>query len=370
MKRVCLFLILLSAAFSGFAQQQDPRAKEVEKDVALGKDYVKEIEKQLKLSEDKDAIAKVQKIGAELAKIQNDNDFGAIFGDKNHHIFEYVFKVVADKDVNAFSIPGGFIYVNEGLLTFSESDDELAAVIAHEITHAANRHMATLIKERSKVDVWTIPIAIAALLGGSPEGAITALNTGDLVKTALTSGWSQNAERDADQGGFFVMSKSSFSPVAMLTFLERLEYRDRNSPNIDWGINRTHPPSSERVQNLRKLLLSNGYLIERSKVTKTWRAIATNVEGGISVKLGGRELFQLKGEQAELRANQAIEKINRFFDSSPQLFAVRQSGPKVIGKFDILIEFSQEDGNPDFLAAAAVAKIKDAIFSLSIRTSG
>ena len=352
------------------AQQADPRVKEAEKDIALGKDYVKEVEKHIKLSENKDAILKVQKIGAELAKIQNDNDFGAIFGDKNHHIFEYVFKVIADKDVNAFSIPGGFIYVNEGLLTFAETDDELAAVLAHEITHAGNRHMATLIKERSKIDVWTIPIAIVALLGGSVEGAMTALNAGDLVKTALTSGWSQNAERDSDRGGFFIMTKSSFSPVAMLTFLERLEYRDRNSPNIDWGINRTHPPSIERVSNLRSLLLEHGYTIERSRVTTTWRAVAVTTPEGIAINMGKRELFILKGDTAEERAKQAVIQINQFFDSSPQLFSVRQSGEKLIGKFGTLIHFDESDGNPLTVAAIALGKIKDAIFSLSIRTSG
>lgn len=352
------------------AQQADPRVKEAEKDTAMGKDYVKEVEKQLKLSENKDAVARVQKIGAELAKIQNENSFGATYGDKNHHVFEYVFKVVADKDVNAFSIPGGFIYVNEGLLTFAETDDELAAVLAHEITHAANRHMVTLIRERSKIDIWTIPIAIAALLGGSAEGAMTALNAGDLVKTALTSGWSQNAERDADHGGFLIMAKSTYSPVAMLTFLERLEYRDRNSPNIDWGINRTHPPSIERVQNLRALLFENKYIIERSRVTTSWRAVSVSIPEGFLVKMGSRELFTLKGEGAEERANQAAAQVNQLFDSSPQLFSVRQSGAKVIGKFGTLVEFSESDGNPEFLAAAAVGKIKDAIFSLSIRTSG
>jgi predicted Zn-dependent protease len=364
-----LALLVFVPAMVAAHDDAEKRKKEAESDAKLGREYITEIEKELRLSEDPAHIERVQRIGGELAQVANTYNFGAIYGDKNHHQFEYVFKVINDNDVNAFSVPGGFIYVNVGLLNEVESDDELAAVLAHEVAHAANRHVITLMRERSKVDLLTLPVIIAAIFsGGDAAGAL--ITTAQALRQSLTSGWSQNAELDADRTGFFYMTKTSYHPVAMLTFLERLAFREKSSPRIDWGIFRTHPPSATRARRLTELLTEHSVPMERSKVTTSFRAVAIKQEHSVLVRFGERPLFELKGEQAETRATEAVTALNTFFDSMPEAFQARAVGPRLVGRNQTLVEFMIDDGDdPARLASAALETVKAAVFSLSMRTS-
>lgn len=372
MNTAVLWILTWILPFASF-QEPDPLAKEAAKDIELGKEYTAELDKTLKFTENKEYIERVERIGQSLAKVANEYHIEATYGDKRHFKFDYTFKVIEDKNVNAFSVPGGFIYVDTGLLNFVESDDELAAVLAHEIAHAANRHMITILRERSKVNMWTVPLVIAALLSRTREAAAAAI-TGQLVQEALTSGWSQQAELDADRAGFFYLTHSSYNPVAMLTVLERLEYRERFGPKQELGIERTHPPSFLRLDAIRKMLKEKNLPIARSKVTTTFRAKYLLSEAGIIVSFGKRELFRLRGESAEQRAKEAIEKLNEFFDSSPHLFEVSVKEARVLGKGKTLVEFLPEDSkpglNPESLAKSASDAIKNALFSLSVRTGG
>ncbi len=371
MRAIASLVALLLVAPTLVAAQDDveKRKSEAESDAKLGREYITEIEKELRLSEDPVHIERVQRIGAELAKIANTYNFGAIYGDKHHHQFEYVFKVIDDNDVNAFSVPGGFIYVNVGLLNEAESDDELAAVIAHEVAHAANRHVITLMRERSKVDLLTLPVIIAAIFsGGDAAGAL--ITTAQALRQSLTSGWSQNAELDADRTGFFYMTKTDYHPVAMLTFLERLAFREKSSPRIDWGIFRTHPPSATRVRKLAELLAEHSIPMERSKVTTSFRAVAIEQQGSVLVRFGERPLFELRGDRATVRAAEAVAALNLFFDSMPEAFQARAAGPRLVGRGQTLVEFSTDDGDdPARLASLALETVKAAAFSLSMRTS-
>lgn len=364
-----LALLLLVPSLGAPHRDDERRRQQSESDTKLGRDYITELEKELKLSEDAEAIARVQRIGSEFAEIANTYHFGATYGDRNHHKFEYTFKVIEDNDVNAFSVPGGFIYIYRGLLNEVESDDELAAVIAHEVAHAANRHVVTLIKERSRVELLTLPVIIAAILAGgqAAPGIVTAAQA---LQQSLTSGWSQSAELDADRTGFFYMTKSSFHPVAMLTFLERLAFKEKTSPRIDWGIFRTHPPSSARARKLIELLNENSIPIARSKVTVSFAAVAEKLEDGVLIKFGGRTLFTLRGSDAEQRSQAAVAALNQFFDSVPEAFQARAVGSRLIGRNQTLIEFTNEDAeDPVALAATALEAIKAASFSLSMRIS-
>jgi predicted Zn-dependent protease len=365
---VAFALLCLASIGASQATDEDKRKKESEDDVKLGKEYITELEKSLKFSEDAAAIERVTRIGKEIADISNAHHFPEIYGDRNHHKFDYIFKVVEDDDVNAFSVPGGFIYVHTGLLKNVESDDELAAVLAHEVAHAANRHLRTLIRERSKIDLATLPLILAALLGGSKD-AVPAVMAAELAKQSLTSGWSQQAENDADTTGFWIITKSRYNATGILTFIERLAYRERNSAQFDWGIYRTHPPSQNRAKSLRTLLTKENISIERSKVTTSFRAACEAKDGATTVSFGDRRLFVLRGSDAEARGAAAAEALNRFFDSSPELFTLKLMGTRLVWKSATLVEFTDADGAPDALATEAFGNVRNAAFSLSIRTS-
>lgn len=361
--------LLLSSALS----QSDPKHQaDLARDVEMGKQTVADLDKELVFSTDATLIERVNRIGGVLAEISKRHHIPATWGDKRHNVFEYTFKVVEDKDVNAFSVPGGFIYVNTGLIEFVESDDELAGVLAHEIAHAANRHLITLIKERSKVDLITLPIVLAALLKGG-QGAEPALMTQSLLLTALTSGWSQSAERDADRTGFYYMQLSQYNPVGLLTFMERLAFRERNSPQIDWGIFRTHPPSRQRADALVKLLKEHGIPLARSAVTTSFRVTSEIIDDMCFIRFGSQDLFTLKGPNIEERSKEVVSNLNQFFDTNPELFQVKAVGARVLFDTRTLVEFKETDivdgTSRSELASEAVLAIRRALYSLGFRTA-
>jgi len=353
----------------------DPHAEELSRDAEIGKRYAAEVEKEFKVSKNAQYQERVRRIGQELAEIANSIQPRVRWGDPRKNTFQYTFKVLEGKDVNAFSLPGGYIYVYEGLIEYAESDDELAGVLAHEIAHAAFRHLATLQKEQSKLQAITLPMILVAIFsGGQASGDVLML--GQLVGLAAGSGWSQQAEEAADDGGLQYMLRSRYNPVGMLTFMERLAVDERNRPKIDWGIYRTHPPSRDRAIELANQIRAAGIPIERSKVTTTFRAIAQpspKNEGVLEVRFNAARLVSFAGPDAPERAARACERLNVFFDKVPELFqvAARDDG-RVVGLGKELFRITPEDAAatgqtvPEAALAAAQA-IKRSLYFLSYR---
>jgi beta-barrel assembly-enhancing protease len=355
--------------------QLDPGHKrDLDRDVELGKKYAAYVDENMKASEKADYVERVQRIGAEMAKISNAHQPKVSWGDRRHNVFDYQFKVLAGEDINAFSLPGGFIYVYEGLVDYTESDHELAGVLAHEVAHASLRHLATLEREQRRFNLLTLPAVLVMILTQGKAGAeFVAL--GQLVGTAAGSGWSQNAENAADYAGLQYIMRSDYNPVGLLTFMERLVHDDRNRPHVDWGIFRTHPPSKERAENITKHLLAADVAIRRSEVTNTYRAKAKGAEkgSGIDVWFNSRRIFTFSGADAQRRADEAASRLNAFFDEVPDLFEVRgQSDGKVTGRRRVLIEVTPEDAEAAGIPVAELAtqteqNIKGALFMLGYR---
>ncbi|MES1228038.1 MAG: M48 family metalloprotease, partial [Armatimonadota bacterium] len=188
--------------------------KAMEDDIRVGNDYAKEVEKTLKFSKDTKSIERLERVGAVIADIARQNKVGVLYGDKRLSPFAYKFHLVEGKDVNAFSIPGGNIYVNEGLMAFVESDDELAAVLAHEVSHAAFRHYATMQKDSSLINALSLPLLIAAILARN-DATYGAMVGAQMASASFMSGWSVEAETAADFGSVQFMAKSPYQPVGM-----------------------------------------------------------------------------------------------------------------------------------------------------------
>ena len=356
-------------------QEKTRLEQDVKRDTDAGRKYAEEVEKTLKLSKDEKAIERVQRIGAEIAKLANENGWVVTWGDKRPADFAYTFKVIEGEDVNAFSLPGGFIYIYEGLLKFSESDDEVAGVIGHEIAHAAFRHVATLQREQSKLQLVQIPLILATILTGGRTGDL--LQLGSLVGTALTNGWSVNAEKAADYGGFQMLRKSAYNPVGMLTFMERLAKRERVAEGaIDWGIYRTHPPSHQRAESLEANLRTANIPIKRSQVTTSFRVVLKEAtEGSYEAYLGSAKLVKFGGDEAEVRGKAAVTRLNEFFDGTPALFELRVVGDRLIGSHEVLFELTSADADvesitPTLLRERVSASLKKAIYNINYRVWG
>lgn len=360
-----------TVAGSAVSKEEAALRRDIEADIAEGKKIAEMVEREMPLSEDEDAIARLQAIGAEMAEIANARPVSVLWGDRRHAQFPYSFRLLKGSDVNAFSLPGGTIYFYEGLLQFAESDDELAAVVAHEISHAAFRHMATLRREQSRLDLLNIPLLIAMALSGD-AGVARAAMAAQLATQGLVSGWSVQAETSADFGAVQYMRQSRFNPVGMLTFMERLAHRDKLSPNLDWGIYRTHPPSEERARFLVKTLNEMGIPIRRSAVTTSLAARSLPREdGSFEMWFGDLRIHTFRGEGARDRAARAVVNMNAFLDTVPQTFQFSQSGGEMLGNGRLLFSVSAADVLEDQeigVVSGEVAKsVRRSIFELGFR---
>lgn len=344
------------------------------RDADLGRQYSQMVERELKLSKDTAKVQLVERIGQELAVIANQTRVRTLWGDSRLNPFDYTFRVVEGKSVNAFSLPGGFIYVYEGLIDYAETDHELAGVLAHEIAHASMRHVSTLAREQSRFDLLTLPAILVTIFSGGRQGT-EALVLSQLAGQAAQSGWSQRAEKAADLGGFEYLRLSEYNPVGMLTFLERLARDQRSREAIDWGIFRTHPPSRDRADLLIQYLHSSNMPIRRSEVSKSFRVTLHEPEdlpGRVEAHFNGRVVFAFAGPDAKARAEEAIPKLNEFFDRVPELFDVTQRGDAIIGKGRVLFRVNPYDAEAinmtvEEAAADAVRSLKRSLYMLAFR---
>lgn len=174
----------------------------------------------------------VQRIGARLA-------------DKSKPEFQYRFHVVDSPQINAFCLPGGHIFVYTGLRKVVKTDDELAAVLSHEITHAEEHHYA---KQSSKAGKRGALLGIGSILLGLPPLASQALSLGDF---ALSAKYSREHETQADTEGLFRMKRAGFDPNAMVTVLKRLGEEDDS--DVDQWM-RDHPEGRKRAAKVEALL--------------------------------------------------------------------------------------------------------------------
>jgi predicted Zn-dependent protease len=334
---------------------EDRHAEDVKRDSDVGKKYAEQVEKEYKVSKNAEYQAKVQAIGGQFADIANANLVKVLWGDPRLNKFQYHFKVLEGEDVNAFSLPGGYVYVYEGLLKYVESDDELAGVIAHEVSHASFRHLATLQREESKLQPLTLPLILIAIFSGGSAGW-DLLQLGQLIGLATGSGWSQKAEEAADYGGYQYMLKSKYNVVGMLTFMERLAADERLKPKIDWGIYRTHPITRERADEMMQWMKESGIRVRRSLVTTTYRTtLKPPQDDKIDTWFAGRKLYTFAGPDAQARAEQAGVKIDAFMDQVPELFDIASDdNGNVIGKGRPLFKVTPAD------AQAAGVDVKEA----------
>lgn len=353
------------------SKEEQRHQKDLEEDRELGKQYSAEAEKEYKLSTDPELIAKVQRIGSEFAAIANVTPVSVIWGDKRLNTFNYTFKVIKGDDVNAFSIPGGYIYFFEGLLKRAESDDEIAGVMAHEVAHASLRHVAQLRREQSRLQNLTLPLILATILSGGALGA-ELVGLSQVIGVAKTSGWSVQAETAADYAGFQYMLKSRYIPTGMLTFMERLALRERETGNPDWGIYRSHPPGRERAMALNKYMSQFNLPIRRSLVTSTFRCSMRPGENGtVQLYFGERRLFSLGGPEALTRGDTAVSAINAFMDGVPEAFELRTTpSGAIVGRGRPLVYFNHFDAESANLTIDALREKATRNLRLCLLTMG
>src|ERR1051325_2808400 len=245
--RPVMALMLALSLTAGVAQAQTKISSgwnlfSPQQDVEIGQQSAVEAERQLPILNDSQVENYVNRIGQRLAQ----NAGGPQF--------QYRFRVVNASDINAFALPGGYIYVNRGILDNARNEGEVAGVIAHEISHVSLRHGT---HQASKAYAAQAGLQILGGLLGGKIGNNTAqiLNTvGGIGLNALFLKYSRDLESQADIRGAQILAASGYSPADMVSFFHQLEKGDK-SKKTSWLSDPPAPPDRiARIEKERQLL--------------------------------------------------------------------------------------------------------------------
>jgi MAF protein len=206
-----------------------------DKEVQIGQSIAREVEKKYKFVDDPLIQKRVEDIGKKIVKSCDRKEI------------DYHFMVLDDEEINAVSLPGGFVYVNIGLIDKVANDDELAAVLGHEIGHIVARHS---IKKLQAIQGYSILRALTAAIPQSGEVGTAA----DIAFTELMLGYGREDELLADQLATRYIKLAGYNPRAMIDFLERLQEINRRKPLRPKSYFKTHPYVPDRIRVVKQEL--------------------------------------------------------------------------------------------------------------------
>lgn len=206
----------------------------IEKEIAMGKAYAQDIERQAKIVEDPVIAEYVNRVGQNLVR----NSDAKV---------PFTIKVIDSEEVNAFALPGGFFFVNSGLILRAESEAELAGVMAHEIAHVAARHGTRQATRGQFVNMASIPLIFWG--GWAGYGVRQAASV--LVPLGFLS-FSRGFEEEADLLGLQYLYKTGYDPTAFVDFFEKLQSMEKKKPGTMAKVFSTHPLTEDRIKNSQK----------------------------------------------------------------------------------------------------------------------
>jgi len=212
----------------------------LDKEIALGKQLAQEVERQAKIIDDPIVAEYVNRLGQNLVR----NSDAKV---------PFTIKVIQSEEVNAFALPGGFFFVNSGLILKADNEAELAGVMAHEIGHVAARHGTRQATKGQLINYGSIPLIF---LGGWTGYAIR-----QGLGVAIPIGFlhfSQGMEKEADLLGLEYMYKAGYDPSAFVDFFEKIQTLEKKKPGTMAKIFSTHPPTDERIKTSQENI--NRYL--------------------------------------------------------------------------------------------------------------
>jgi predicted Zn-dependent protease len=229
MKRMVTLIAVVMLCGCAVSQQQE---------VQMGQQYSAQIAQQLPLINDPEIVRYINVLGDSIAHVTSRRDL------------DWHFFVVNSSEVNAFAVPGGYVYVNRGLIERAKTMDELAGVMGHEIGHVVKRHT---VKQMQQEQGANIGITLACVLTGvcNNQAAGSAINVG---ATALFAKFSRGDEAEADEEGFKNVVRAGISPEGLVTMFQTLIDERQKSPGTVDAWFATHPLEEDRIADVQKLI--------------------------------------------------------------------------------------------------------------------
>lgn len=207
----------------------------------LGKIFLNQVRHFASVSKDPEVESYIQSLGYKLASHSDNNEQ------------PFTFFVVNDPGINAFAGPGGIIGMNSGVILNSSNESELAAVMAHEISHVTQRHLARQFEQASKYSLINAAALIGAILIGisNPEAGIAAMTGAAGLSAQNSANFTRANEQEADRIGMQVLVNAGFNPRGMPAFFEKLQQLSRYSQSAAPEFLRTHPLTTSRIADSR-----------------------------------------------------------------------------------------------------------------------
>lgn len=235
-----LTLLLLGAAAASYAVT-------LQEEIDLGRKIDVEILKQMPLSSDDEAQKQINEYGQKLVKNVQRPDI------------KYHFKVLKDDDLNAFSIPGGYIYFSQRLWDVLNKDEQIG-VLGHEIVHVDRRHALDAISKQQRRQIW-LAVLLGAVGANQNIGQIAGL-----AESLYTLKYSRGDERQADEFGVDLVAKAGYNPAGLLLAMRKIKRFEDERGGAPPKIFSSHPPTKERLNYLAELLRKRGIAVPGEQV--------------------------------------------------------------------------------------------------------
>lgn len=218
-----------------------------QQDIEIGRKYAPEVEKQMGGRIANGSLQHyVNSVGQRIARVSHKPDL------------EYHFVALGDKSVNAFALPGGYIFITKGMLEKLTSEAQLAAILAHEITHVVARHASANMSREIGISI----LLSAVTSDKTPSGVLTAT---ELTREILGLQYSKKDEQEADLGGLDYMVWAGYNPYGMVETMQMLEQENAIRP-IEFLS--THPAPQNRMAYLTRKIQTNYYNLAELKIGK------------------------------------------------------------------------------------------------------
>ncbi|MFZ0037120.1 MAG: M48 family metallopeptidase [Candidatus Acidiferrales bacterium] len=244
----------------------------MEHEIALGKQLAQEVDRVSKFITDPVVTEYVNRVGQNLVR----NSDAQV---------PFTIKVIDSDTVNAFALPGGFFYVNSGLILRADEESELAGVMAHEIAHVCARHGTRNATKGTIMQMATIPLILLGPGGWTGYGIYEGLNF--LIPITYLK-FSRDAEREADYLGLQYMYKAGYDPNAFVQFFEKVEADEKKHPGTIPKLFSTHPPTPDRIEASQKAIATilpsrEEYIVSTSEFDVVKRRLGA-IEAGQKVQ--------------------------------------------------------------------------------------
>jgi len=270
-----------------------------EREIAIGKQYSMEVERSAKLLNDPVINEYINRVAQNVAR---NSDLK----------IPLTVKVIDDPTINAFALPGGFLYVNTGLILAADEEDQVAGVMAHEIAHVAARHWASQMTKMTLAQYAMIPLIFVPMSYPVYMGVAEAMNFG--VPIAFLK-FNRGAEAEADYLGIQYMYKAGYDPNSYVAFFGKVMDEERRMPGSMPSVFMDHPPTGDRIikseEEIKEILPKREqYLVSTSEFD--------DVKGRLQQVISNRKKLKASDSGPSLRKRQPTDQTTTQTQQTPQ----------------------------------------------------